>query len=292
MGKADRQWMQIQSIYGMGDWHSLLLTLFQGFVLSVLSFLLMTYFGQICHFLARSVPSLSIQAWRFAAGLAGSLMALAAMALLFKAANDWHSKVILHWEISQRMVGMVSDWSNVKTALDVGCGRGILLNTVALQLKKEGSSGRVVGLDLWRDGKETMSTLKRAAIEGVEKYVTCRSGDARNLPFMDNYFDVVVSACYLHTVGKEFGHKSSAAAAERTKALQEVLRVLKPGGMAIIWDLIYVHEYVRRLNELKIQDIKVSKCVPAFMAQSHIVSFKKPDYLVQLNGHDWRSSIA
>lgn len=284
MGKVDRHWMQIHSIYGTGQWNSLLLTLLHGFLLSILSFLLLSYFGQICHFLARSVPSLSLQACRFAAGVAGSLMGLAAVGLFFKAANDWHSKVVLHWQMSQKMVGMVGDWCNVKTALDIGCGRGILLNAVARQLKKEGSSGRVVGIDLWLAGQEAMSaTLKTATIEGVQEYVTCRSGDARNLPFMDNYFDVVVSAGFLHTVGREFGHKSPAAAAERAKALQEVVRVLKAGGMAVIWDLMYVHEYVQRLNELKMQEIKVCDSGRTFMAQSQIVSFRKPLYQVHLN---------
>jgi len=49
------------------------------------------------------------------------------------------------------IVGMVGDWSNVKNALDVGCERWILLNVVAMQLKKEGNNGRIVGmlLDSW-----------------------------------------------------------------------------------------------------------------------------------------------
>lgn len=293
MGKPGRDWMHVYAIYGMDEWHSLVLTLLQGSVLSVSSFLFMAYFGQICHFLVRSFPFFPIQVCSFAAGFVGSLMALVAVCFFVTAANIWYSDVILHWKMSQRIVGMVGDWSNVKTAVDIGCGRGILLNAVAMQLKKEGSSGRVVGMDLWLDGQKSMSsTLRTAAIEGVQEYVTCRSGDARNLPFMDNYFDVVVSAVFLHTVGKEFGHKSPAAAAERAKTLQEVVRVLKPGGMAIIWDLVYVPEYVQRLHELKMQEIRVSEFVPAFMVQSHIVSFRKPHHQVQLNGHDWRSSIA
>uniref|UniRef100_A0A0C9S4D3 TSA: Wollemia nobilis Ref_Wollemi_Transcript_25345_1465 transcribed RNA sequence n=1 Tax=Wollemia nobilis TaxID=56998 RepID=A0A0C9S4D3_9CONI len=293
MGKAGRDWMQVYAIYGMDEWHSLVLTLLQGSVLSVSSFLFLAYFGQICNFLAKSFPVLPIHAWSFVAGFVGALMALLAVMYFITAANIWYSDVILNWKMAQRMVGMVFDWSNVKTALDVGCGRGILLNAVATQLKKEGSCGRVVGVDLWLDAQRTMSTtLRTAAIEGVQEKVTCRSGDARNLPFSDNYFDVVVSGVFLHTVGKEFGFKSSAAAAERNKALQEIVRVLKPGGTAVVWDLVCVPEYVLRLHELKMEDIQVSECVAAFMVKSHIVSFRKPYSQVQLNGHDWRSSIA
>jgi ubiquinone/menaquinone biosynthesis C-methylase UbiE len=58
----------------------------------------------------------------------------------------------------------VNDWSTVKVALDIGCGRGILLNAVATQLKKTGSSGRVVGLD--RSKGTTLSTLRTANVEG------------------------------------------------------------------------------------------------------------------------------
>lgn len=175
--------------------------------------------------------------------------------------------------MAQRMVNAVHDWSTVKTALDVGCGRGILLNAVALQLKKEGSCGRVVGLDR---KNTTLSTLKKAGMEGVQEYVTCREGDARRLPFTDNYFDVVVSAGFLHTVGKEFGSKTAAAAAERMRVLGEVVRVLKSGGVGVVWDLVHVPEYVKRLQELKMEDVRVSERVTAFMVSSHIVSFRKP----------------
>lgn len=111
---------------------------------------------------------------------------------------------------------------------------------------------------------------------GVQEYVTCREGDVRSLPFGDNYFDVVVSAVYFHTVGKEYGPKTVEAAAERMRVLGEMVRVLKPGGVGVVWDLLHVPEYVRRLQELKMEDIRVSERVTAFMVSSHIVSFRKP----------------
>lgn len=107
-------------------------------------------------------------------------------------------------------------------------------------------------------------------------FVCDRPGDPRTLPFSDNYFDVVVSAAFVHTVGKEYGPKSAAAAAERMRVLGEAVRVLKPGGVGVVWDLVHVPEYVQRLNELKMEDIRVSERVTAFMASSHIVVFRKP----------------
>eukprot|EP00252_Welwitschia_mirabilis_P017154 TRINITY_DN38068_c0_g1_i1.p1 TRINITY_DN38068_c0_g1~~TRINITY_DN38068_c0_g1_i1.p1 ORF type:complete len:300 (+),score=-4.96 TRINITY_DN38068_c0_g1_i1:68-901(+) len=276
----------------MDEMHSFVLSLLLGSAFSVSSFLFLCYFEQICRFLAGNFPFLSLQMWSFLAGIIGCVAALVAICFFVTAVNTWYSNVVLHWKTSQRMATLVGDWSNIKSVLDVGCGRGILLNAVATQMKKEGSSGRVVGMDLWLDGQKTVSsTLRTAAIEGVQEYVTCRSGDPRNIPFSDNFFDVVVSAVFLHSIGKDQGRHSPAAAAERTKALYEVVRVLKPGGNAVIWDLLHVPEYVQRLHELKMVDIRVSERFSAYMVQSQIVSFRKPHYHVQLNGQDWRSNI-
>ncbi|KAK3037898.1 hypothetical protein RJ639_031789 [Escallonia herrerae] len=288
MGKTGRDWTQIYAIYGMDDWQTPVFLLIHAVVFTILSVLFLLYFNPICYFFETLLPAVPGGAARFAAGFTGSVTALSAVCLFFAAGNIFYSSVSLHWEMAQRMVSVVNDWSTVKHALDVGCGRGILLNAVAMQLKKEGSSGRVVGLDRM---KTTVSTLRTAGMEGVQEYVTCRDGDARTLPFADNYFDVVVSAGFLHTVGKEFGQRTAAAAAERMRVLGEVVRVLKHGGVGVVWDLVHVPEYVTRLQELKMEDIRVSERVTAFMVSSHIVSFRKPSqHMVGINEVrlDWR----
>ncbi|GMH05660.1 hypothetical protein Nepgr_007500 [Nepenthes gracilis] len=281
MGKAIRDWTQIYRIYGMDEWQTLIFLLIHAILFTLLSVIFFMYFSPICSFFCSSpfFSSLPAGSARFATGFMGSVTALSAVCLFFAAGNFFYSSIPLRWEMSQRIIDVVNDWSNVKTALDVGCGRGILLNAVAMQLKKEGSSGRVVGLD---QKKAIMMSklLRRAGIEGVQEYVTCREGDARQLPFSDNYFDVVVSAVFLHTVGKQFGQRTAAASAERVRALGEVVRVLKPGGVAVVWDLVHVPEYVRKLQELRMEDIMVSERVTAFMMSSQIVSFRKPRHQV------------
>lgn len=244
MGKAGRDWGQIYSVYGVDDWQTPLFLLVHAILFSILSVLFLVYFEPICQFAQHFLPGPSSA--RFTAGFTGSFTALSAVCLFYAAGNIFYSSVSLHWEMAQHMVNAVSDWSSVKHALDLGCGRGILLNAVALQLKKSGSSGRVVGLH--PTSTRSLTTLRTAGIEGVQEYVTCRSGDPRKLPFSDNYFDVVASAAFVSTVGKEFGQKTAAAAAE----------------------------YVKRLQEMKMEDIRVSERVTAFMVNSHVVSFCKP----------------
>ncbi|KAH7438488.1 hypothetical protein KP509_04G017000 [Ceratopteris richardii] len=197
---------------------------------------------------------------------------------LVTAANLLYSSLILRWRIAEQMLDML-DWSYVHEVLDVGCGSGILLNAVGLRLKKERAGGGcAVGVDLWLEGgKKSMSfTLQNASLEIVDEYVTCKTGEPRNLPFEDDHFDAVVSAMCLHKLSSESGPRSAEACEERLKGLQEIVRVLKPGGKAVIWDLCHVNEYAVKLKDLHMSDVKVSSCIPAYMMQSHIVSFKKP----------------
>lgn len=158
---TSREWRQIYAIYGMEQWQTLMFLLCHAILFSVLSILFLVYFEPVCLFFH---SFLTLEAARFAAGFSGAVLALSSVCLFFAAGNFFYSAVPLHYEMAQRMVGSVCDWSTVKTALDIGCGRGILLNTVATQLKKTGSSGRVVGLD--RSKRTSLSTLRTANMEG------------------------------------------------------------------------------------------------------------------------------
>jgi hypothetical protein len=46
-----------------------------------------------------------------------------------------YSSLELKYAVADRMVSMV-DWSQTRSVLDVGCGRGLLMNTMALAMKK------------------------------------------------------------------------------------------------------------------------------------------------------------
>ena len=70
----------------------------------------------------------------------------------------------------------------------------------------------------------------------------------RELPFAENYFDVVTSNWTIHNLEAEI---------DRLKALDEIIRVLKPGGIAILADIVNQSEYARHLNFRGMVDVKL-----------------------------------
>jgi arsenite methyltransferase len=112
--------------------------------------------------------------------------------------------------------------------LDVGCGRGAVLLMAAELLPR----GRAVGLDLWRthdqSGNDPEATRRNAAREGVADRVALVTGDMRAVPFADGAFDAVLSSLAVHNLPD---------AADRTRVIDEMVRVLRPGGRLLVADL-------------------------------------------------------
>lgn len=125
-------------------------------------------------------------------------------------------------------------WSGNESVLDVGCGKGLLLNGAAKRLQ----GGRVVGIDFWNKpditGGHADVATANADAEGVAHRVEVRSADPRHLPFPDASFDVVLSGLFLHEFSDPQG---------RERALHEMERVLKPGGQLRIIDWRYTGHY-------------------------------------------------
>lgn len=99
-----------------------------------------------------------------------------------------------------------------KNVLDVGCGNGYVLSKYAAE------GAEVFGIDITEAGVE----LCRKRFEYLKLKGDFRVADAQDIPFPDETFDCVCSMGVLHHVP------------DTQKALDEIYRVLKPGGRLIV----------------------------------------------------------
>jgi cyclopropane fatty-acyl-phospholipid synthase-like methyltransferase len=132
--------------------------------------------------------------------------------------------------------------------LDVGCGRGAVLLMAASRL----TTGHATGIDLWRrqdqSGNAMEATRKNADAEGVAGRVSLETADMTALPFAPGSFDLIVSSLAIHNVpGQE----------KRDRAIEEIIRVLRPGGRVAIADLRHIARYRERLEALGMADVSV-----------------------------------
>lgn len=98
--------------------------------------------------------------------------------------------------------------------LEVACGTG---HTTELLCK---SDRRLIACDLTRPMMEQARARTAAAVH-LPVFV---EANAKRLPFPDNHFDAIVSTRFLHL----FRHS------EQREILEEMLRVLKPGGLLLV----------------------------------------------------------
>lgn len=157
------------------------------------------------------------------------------------------------WYASRR--GKFVVWDNVldqlalrgdERLLDLGCGRGAVLLMAAQRL----TTGRAVGVDLWivhdQSGNAMEATQRNAQAEGVADRVELHTADMTSLPFEPAAFDVIVSNIAIHNIKGADG---------RRRAIDEAVRVLRPGGRLAIADIFAADDYRARLAELKMSDV-------------------------------------
>jgi ubiquinone/menaquinone biosynthesis C-methylase UbiE len=123
------------------------------------------------------------------------------------------------YELTEPLFGAFSDWlaelCNIETGmhvLDVGCGIGVSAFSI---LKMVGQKGKVIGVDI---SPRLISQALRRKEETKIPSISFMLGNAEDLNFPNNTFDRVVSNFALQQVN------------DRIKAIQEMKRVLRPGG--------------------------------------------------------------
>jgi cyclopropane fatty-acyl-phospholipid synthase-like methyltransferase len=130
--------------------------------------------------------------------------------------------------------------------LDLGCGRGAVLLLAAQRL----TTGRAIGVDLWRRGDQSgnaaEATRRNAIAEGVADRVELHTTDMTSLPFPPNSFDLVVSNVAIHNINGRSG---------RERAIEEAVRVLRPGGRLLIADLWATGLYRKHLVLLGLMEV-------------------------------------
>lgn len=107
--------------------------------------------------------------------------------------------------------------------LDEACGTGDFSIAIANHLAKRAQDASVVGVDISEGMLEVMR--RKVAESGLEATVRAETGDCCALQYEDASFDTVTVA---------FGVRNFE---DREKALQEVLRVLRPGGHFVMLEL-------------------------------------------------------
>ncbi|WP_147268948.1 methyltransferase domain-containing protein [Sphaerisporangium album] len=108
-----------------------------------------------------------------------------------------------------------------QTVVDFGCGAGLDLLIAA---RRVGETGRVIGVDA---SMQMVRTARRAAREMGLSNVDVRVGDIRRPPVREATVDVVMSNCVLGMFP------------DKQEVLRAVAGVLRPGGVAVISDVVY-----------------------------------------------------
>jgi ubiquinone/menaquinone biosynthesis C-methylase UbiE len=136
---------------------------------------------------------------------------------------DWLAPLMV-FGFEQRCGGLVLEQLDLQKShrvLDVGCGTGSLTRKIAGVLDGQ-AGGHVDGVDA---AERMLDVARRKTPEGMP--VRFEAALAEELPYPDHTFDRAVSTFFFHHI--EFDLK--------VRALTEMWRTLKPGGVAVVVDV-------------------------------------------------------
>ena len=123
--------------------------------------------------------------------------------------------------------GLPTEFAKIKsgdTVIDLGSGAG---NDCFVARHETGEAGKVIGIDFTPEMiRKARTNAEKLGYNNVE----FREGDIDNMPVNDAVADVIVSNCVLNLVPN------------KAKVINEIYRVLKPGGHFSISDIVLVGE--------------------------------------------------
>jgi arsenite methyltransferase len=142
-------------------------------------------------------------------------------------------------------------------ALDIGFGTGYPVIEIAERL---GNSCRIYGVDIWRPGAQR--ALQKIAVHELQN-LTLLLARAENLPFRDQYFDLITSNNGLNNVE------------DLQKSLAECFRTCKKGGRLIFTiNLPDTMKEFYRIFESVLKDQKLENQIDKM--EEHIYQKRKP----------------
>ena len=175
-------------------------------------------------------------------------------------ASEYSEELPPHYQkylLKRKMAYVLNDCDNLgdKIGLDIGCGQGFYVQHLKRKTKK------MVGIDFSFNNVRNTLKLRNSNI----KYGL--NSDGTQLPFKSNYFDFCYSINVIHHLPSRALHR---------KFINEMIRVVKPGGMIFIFDLSlknpifalylkYIFPIIRKIDEgdelfFKVKDIlKITK---------------------------------
>ncbi len=119
-----------------------------------------------------------------------------------------------------RQIAVLTGLDAEAELLDVGCGSAVALEYFVREFGVQGS-----GIDI--DERLVDEALERARAGGIGPRMQIQQAPADKLPYVDGIFDVTV------------GELGMTAGADPKKAVEELVRVTRPGGFVVLVQLVW-----------------------------------------------------